>query len=139
MFEIKGVSADVIAAFSTRSVEIEAALGERGTSREAASAAEKQVAALDTRQAKVAADQASLVAHWRKTADPARFDPRTRLAPVREATANAAHATGGAAHAMAAKREVAPAAHTHGERHSDISVVAFHAAPGPDGVGKGQK
>src|SRR3546814_16478709 len=64
MFEIKGVSADVIAAFSTRSVEIEAALGERGTSREAASAAEKQVAALDTRQAKVAADPASLVADW---------------------------------------------------------------------------
>src|SRR3546814_13656238 len=44
MFEIRGVSADVMAAFSTRSAAIEAALGERGTSREEASAAEKQVA-----------------------------------------------------------------------------------------------
>ena len=34
MFEIKGVSADLMAAFSTRSAEIDAALGERGTSRE---------------------------------------------------------------------------------------------------------
>src|SRR3546814_8338682 len=82
MFEIKGVSADVIAAFSTCSAEIEAALGERGTSREAASAAEKQVAALDTRQAKVAADQASLVADWRRTADRAGFNSEARLALV---------------------------------------------------------
>src|SRR3546814_13001349 len=34
LFEIKGVSGDVIGAFSTRSAEIEAALGERGTSRD---------------------------------------------------------------------------------------------------------
>ena len=65
MFEIKGVSADVMAAFSTRSAEIEAALGERGTTREEASAAEKQVAALDTRQAKMAIDHGALVADWR--------------------------------------------------------------------------
>jgi conjugative relaxase-like TrwC/TraI family protein len=52
MFEIKGVSPEVLDAFSKRSADIEAALGERGTSREAASAAEKQVAALATRQAR---------------------------------------------------------------------------------------
>src|SRR3546814_6028244 len=46
-----------MAAFSTRSAEIEAALAERGTSRDAASAVEKQIAALDTREAKVAADR----------------------------------------------------------------------------------
>src|SRR3546814_6749441 len=61
LFEIKGVSAEVMAAFSTRSAEIEAALAERGTSRDAASAVEKQIAALDTREAKVAADHVSLV------------------------------------------------------------------------------
>ena len=45
MFEIRGVSAEAMAAFSTRSAEIEAALGERGTTRDEASAAEKQAAA----------------------------------------------------------------------------------------------
>lgn len=85
MFEIKGVSEAAMAAFSTRSAEIEAALGERGTSREEASAAEKQVAALDTRQAKVAADQAFLVADWRDTADGAGFNAEARTALVREA------------------------------------------------------
>ena len=49
LFEIKGVSDEVMAAFSTRSAEIEAALAERGTSRDAASAIEQQIATLDTR------------------------------------------------------------------------------------------
>jgi conjugative relaxase-like TrwC/TraI family protein len=62
MFEIKVVSADVITAFSTRSAEIEAALGKRGTSRAEARAAEKQVVALDTRQAKVATDHGAPIA-----------------------------------------------------------------------------
>lgn len=136
MFEIKGVSADVMAAFSTRSAEIEAALGERGTSREAASAAEKQVAALDTRQAKVAADQASLVADWQKTADRAGFDPGTRLALVREAKANAASATGISEQTKAAERAVAHAADKLGERQSVFSVAALHEEAGRVGLGK---
>ena len=87
MFEIKGVSGDVLAAFSTRSAQIEAALGERGTSRNDASAAEKQMAALDTRQAKVAADPAALVADWRETASRAGFGPEARLAMMGQAEA----------------------------------------------------
>src|SRR5690606_28695021 len=82
LFEIKGVSAETMAAVSTRSAEIEAALAERGTSRDAASAAEKQIAALDTRDAKNAADHASLVAQWRETASSAGFGPATRLAVI---------------------------------------------------------
>src|SRR3546814_16312977 len=79
-----------MAAFSTRSAAIEAALGERGTSREEASAAEKQVAALDTRQAKGTTDHGTLVADWREIADRAGFDADVRLALVREAGARAA-------------------------------------------------
>src|SRR3546814_11063883 len=74
MFEIKGVPAGVMAAFSTRSAAIEAALGERGTSREEASAAETQVAALDTRQAKGTTDNGTLAADWREIADRAGSD-----------------------------------------------------------------
>jgi len=136
MFEIKAVSADVMAAFSTRSAEIEVALGERGTSREAASAAEKQVAALDTRQAKVAADQASLVADWRQTADQAGFGSEARLALVSEAKSNAVSATGLAEQAKAAERAVAHAADKLGERQSVISVAALHEEAGRVGLGK---
>ena len=136
MFEIKGVSADVMAAFSTRSAEIEAALGERGTSREAASAAEKQVAALDTRQAKVAADQASLVADWRQTADRAGFNSEARLALVSEAKSSTLSATGLAERAKAAERAVAHAADKLGERQSVFSVAALHEEAGRVGLGK---
>lgn len=136
MFEIKGVSADVMAAFSTRSAEIEAALGKRGTSREAASAAEKQVAALDTRQAKVAADQASLLGDWRQTADRAGFDSEARLALVREAKSNAVSATGLADQAKAAERVVAHAADKLGERQSVFSVAALHEEAGRVGLGR---
>lgn len=136
MFEIKGVSADVMAAFSTRSAQIEAALGERGTSREAASAAEKQVAALDTRQAKVAADQASLVADWRQTADQAGFSSEARRALVSEAKSNAVGAMGLGEQAKAAERAVAHAADKLGERQSVFSVAALHEEAGRVGLGK---
>ncbi|KTE03487.1 exonuclease V subunit alpha [Sphingopyxis sp. H038] len=136
MFEIKGISADVMAAFSTRSAEIEAALGERGTSREAASAAEKQVAALDTRQAKFAADQASLVADWRRTADRAGFSSEARLALISEAKSNAVSASGLAEQAKAAERAVAHAADKLGERQSVFSVAALHEEAGRVGLGR---
>src|SRR3546814_13937588 len=103
MFEIKGISGEVIGAFSTRSAEIEAALATRGTSRDAASALEKQVAALDTREAKVAADHASLVSDWRETASGAGFGREARLAMAR------------GAEAKDADPDPRPAIHTQGE------------------------
>ncbi|OWQ98214.1 MobF family relaxase [Sphingopyxis witflariensis] len=135
MFEIKGVSADVIAAFSTRSAEIEAALGERGTSREEASAAEKHVAALDTRQTKVATNHGVLVADWRETADRAGFDAEARLALVREAKAQAANAIH-LPDPSIADRAVVHAAAKLGERQSVFAVAALHEEAGRVGLGK---
>ena len=140
MFEIRGVTDEVMAAFSTRSTEIEAALGERGTSRDSASAAEKQMAALDTRQAKVAADPASLVADWQETASEAGFGPEARLAMVRDAEAVAAskdhHAIVEMQGDSAASRAVAHAANKLGERQSVFSAAALHEEAGRIGLGK---
>lgn len=135
MFEIKGVSADVMAAFSTRSAEIEAALGERGKSREEASALEKQVAALDTRQAKVATDHSALVADWRATADRAGFDAEARLALVRDAEGSAASGVR-LPDPSNADRAVSRAADQLGERQSVFSVAALHEEAGRVSLGK---
>jgi len=136
MFEIRGVSAEVMTAFSTRSAAIEAALVERGSSREEASAAEKQVAALGTRQAKMAVDQASLIADWRATADQAGFDTDARLALVREAKSNSVVAARVAEQMNAAERAVAHAAEKLGERQSVFSVAAVHEEAGRVGLGQ---
>lgn len=138
-FEIKGVAGTVIAAFSTRSAEIEARLGERGTSRVAASAAEKQMATLDTRAAKVAGDHAALVAEWRETAGKAGFGPATRLALIAQAQARAAspaHQVEWATRATMADRAVAQAADKLSERQSVFSAAALQEEAGRLGLGK---
>lgn len=139
LFEIKGVAGEVIAAFSTRSAEIEAKLGERGTSREEASAAEKQMATLDTRAAKMAADHATLVGEWRETASKAGFGPATRLALIEQAQARAAspaHRLEMATQATMADRAVAYAAEKLGERQSVFSATALQEEAGRMGLGK---
>lgn len=140
MFEIKGVSGEAMAAFSTRSAAIEAALGERGTTREEASAAEKQIAALDTRQAKVSADQGSLVKDWRETADKAGFGSEARLALVNTANEKAASPEHKADIAMrgdmAADRNIAHAAEKLGERQSVFSVSDLQEEAGRVELGK---
>lgn len=140
MFEIRGVSNEVIGAFSTRSAEIEAALAERGTSRDAASASEKQIAALDTREAKTAGDHAALVADWRATASGAGFGPEARLAMIAQAEAKAADPAHRATIVMqgesAAARAVAHAADKLGERQSVFSAAALQEEAGRIGLGK---
>ena len=139
LFEIKGVSEKVMDAFSTRSAEIEAALEARGRSRDMASAAEKQVAALDTRQAKMASDHASLVANWRDTASEAGFGAEARLEMVRTAEDKAAHPdhhADMAIQAMMADRAVAHAADKLGERQSVFAATALHEEAGRFGLGK---
>ena len=140
MFEIKGVSTEAMAAFSTRSAAIEAALGERGTTREDASAAEKQIAALNTRQAKVATDHAALVKDWRETADRTGFDAETRLALVNTAEAKAAsleHQAGISLRGdMAAERAITHASEKLGERQSVFSASDLQEEAGRAGLGK---
>lgn len=139
LFEIKGVSAEVIATFSTHSAEIEAALAERGTSRDTASAVEKQVATLDTRQAKVATDHASLVADWRETASKAGFGPNARQAMIEQAEAKAADPSRRAdmdRQTTMADRAVAHAADKLGERQSVFSAAALQEEAGRIGLGK---
>lgn len=141
LFEIKDVSAEVIGAFSTRSAEIEAALAERGTSRDTASALEKQIATLDTREAKVAADHASLVADWRETASGAGFGAAERMAMIEQAQAKAADPAHRTTIDMqgddsAAARAVAHAADKLGERQSVFSAAALQEEAGRIGLGK---
>ena len=113
---------------------------ERGTSRDAASAAEKQIATLDTRQAKVAADPAALVADWRETANGAGFGPDARLAMVRDAQALVASKDHRATIDMQgdriAARAVAHAADKLSERQSVFSVAALQGEAGRIGLGK---
>ena len=140
MFEIKGVSGEALAAFSTRSAQIDAALDERGTSREGASAAERQIAALDTREAKAATDHATLVRGWRETADSAGFGEGSRVGLVNQAKAIAANADHSATITMqgdnGATRAVAHAADKLGERQSVFSAAALQEEAGRVGLGK---
>jgi conjugative relaxase-like TrwC/TraI family protein len=140
LFEIKGVSAEVMATFSTRSAEIEAALAERGTSRDAASATEKQIATLDTREAKISVDHAGLVADWRETASGAGFDAAARLAMIEQAETKAADPVHRATIEMqgdgAAAHAVAHAADKLGERQSVFSAATLQEEAGRIGLGK---
>ena len=62
-FEIAGISRDQILAFSDRSKEIEKALKDKGLTRGTSSAAERNVANLDTRQSKIR-DQSQEDLRW---------------------------------------------------------------------------
>jgi conjugative relaxase-like TrwC/TraI family protein len=90
-FEIKGVPAETLKAFSERAAQIEAHLAERGKTLGTATAAEKQMATLDTRVGKEASDRAELVADWRATADAAGFNRLARTGMVATAEARAAN------------------------------------------------
>ena len=140
MFEIAGVPEAVATALSVRTAQIDARLEDRGTSREKASAAEKQIAALDTRQAKVAVDHATLVTDWRATADAAGFAKAERIALVESAEARAASPEYRQSLAegqdRAAQHAVAFAADKLGERQSVFSESALHEEAGQFALGK---
>jgi conjugative relaxase-like TrwC/TraI family protein len=140
LFEIKGVSADAIKAFSERAAQVEARLAERGQTRESASAAEKQIAALDTRAVKEEVNRADLVKEWRATADAAGFDHVKRLALVEQAKAVAAHADHApllaAQGEITAHRAVTFAAEKLGERQSVFSAADLEKEAGRFGLSK---
>lgn len=140
MFEIKGVSEDVVRAFSERAGQVEARLAERGKTRETASGEEKQVAALDTRDAKRSVNRGELVKDWRATAEKAGFGQEARQELVAKAEARAACAGHGSAidaeGKLVASRAVAFAAENLGERQSVFSAADLEREAGRIGLGK---
>jgi conjugative relaxase-like TrwC/TraI family protein len=139
LFEIQGVSADAIRAFSERAAQVEARLAERGQTRETASAAEKQIAALDTRAVKENVNRAELVKDWRETADCAGFDQVARLALVAKAEITSAQIdhsmTLAATGEITAHQAVAFAAEKLGERQSVFSAADLEKEAGRFGLG----
>ena len=139
-FEIAGVPETASAALSIRTAQLDARLEERGTSRAKASAAEKQIAALDTREAKVTIDHAKLVSDWRATADGAGFAEPDRRALVSAAAQRAASPEHRTAQAdgqdRTVQQAVAFAAEKLGERQSVFSESALHDTAGQFALGK---
>lgn len=140
MFEIRDVSEQVVRAFSERAGQVEARLAERGKTRETASGEEKQVAALDTRDAKKSANRGELVKGWRATADKAGFGPEVRQELVAKAEARAACADHGSAidaeGKLVASRAIAFASENLGERQSVFSAADLEREAGRIGLGK---
>ena len=136
MFEIAGVPDKVIETLSQRTAAIDARLAERGTSREEASAAEKQIAALDTREAKTHADIRELRADWRATADAKGFDSGARDRLVADARQRAAQAEVTASPEMLAGQAVAFAAAKLSEREAVFSASTLAREAGDFVFGK---
>ncbi|MDZ4138003.1 MAG: MobF family relaxase [Erythrobacter sp.] len=140
LFEIRGVPAAVIRAFSERAAQVEARLAERGQTRATASAEEKQIAALDTREAKQSLERGELVANWRAEADAAGFGMDAREALVtasKEAAANSEHGSALAAQGqIAAHQAVALAAASLGERQSVFAAAELEKEAGRYGLGR---
>ncbi|MBA4040419.1 relaxase domain-containing protein [Novosphingobium sp. NBM11] len=140
LFEIKGVPAAVIRAFSERAAQVEARLAERGQTRATASAEEKQIAALDTREAKQSLERGELVANWRAEADAAGFGKDAREALVaasKEVVASLEHGSALAAQGqIAAHQAVALAAATLGERQAVFAAAELEKEAGRYGLGR---
>jgi conjugative relaxase-like TrwC/TraI family protein len=140
LFEIEDVPAAVIRAFSERAAQVEARLAERGQTRATASAEEKQIAALDTREAKQSLERGELVSTWRAEADAAGFGKGAREALVavsKEAAANSEHGSALAAQGqIAAHQAVALAAANLGERQSVFAAAELEKEAGRYGLGR---
>ncbi len=69
LFELAGVPKHAIEVFSSRSAEVNEALQEKGLNRDTATAAQKEKAALSTREKKQALDHVQLKAEWQNLAN----------------------------------------------------------------------
>lgn len=77
-FELKEVGKAERELFSSRSLQIERELERMGLTRETATAEQKQIAALNTRQSKQELDRSNLMVEWRDQARAAGFEPAQR-------------------------------------------------------------
>ncbi len=77
-FELREVSQAERELFSTRAKQVEAELAKLGKTRETATAEEKQIATLNTRQSKQELDRANLLKEWREQARAAGIEPGPR-------------------------------------------------------------
>lgn len=136
MFEIAGVPAKVIEALSQRSAAIDARLAERGTSREEASAAEKQIAALDTREAKSHTDHKTLRGEWRATAQAKGFGEAAQARVIAEAEYRAREGQLSASTAILATRAVAWAAAKLSERQAVFAASTLAREAGDYAFGR---
>lgn len=138
-FEIAGFGDETLEAFSQRSAAIEARLAERGKNRAEASAAEKQVAALDTRQTKETVPHAELIGAWREAADAIGWDEQARKGLIAQAETRRNSVANNVeqefARELTADRAVAQGAAMLGERQSVFSTTALHEASGRFGMG----
>ncbi len=137
-FEIAGIDENILTAFSNRSAAIEARLAERGKTRKDASAAEKQIAALDTRQKKQKVTHSELIHEWRRIADELGWNEVARIQIIAEAKENAKQIEIGnnlnLAHIfekeVEADKALNQAIATLSERQSVFSTIALHEAAG---------
>lgn len=136
LFEIAGVPGKAIDALSQRTAAINARLVERGTSRAEASAAEKQIAALDTREAKTSADHRTLPADWRATADATGFDQGARDRLIGEAKERARSSEAIASPELLARQAVTWAAAKLSEREAVFSASTLAREAGDFAFGK---
>lgn len=132
-FELAHFTAKQIEAFSTRSQAIEAALAAQGRTRENASAREKEVATLATRQAKHDVDRAALRASWRDKSQALGIDyaPSPAVAaPGHDGRAEAARAAVAFAvahtterQAVASEAQLVRAALERGTGRTDLAAI----------------
>ena len=133
-FEIAGVPKAATEALSQRTAAIEARLAERGKTRAEASAAEKQIAALDTREAKASVDHRALRQEWRATADAAGFDQAARNRLMSEAETRSEESRRDPA--LLARQAVSFAAAKLSEREAVFSASTLAREAGDHAFGK---
>lgn len=138
MFELRDVPAEVSRMFSERAAQVEARLAERGQNRATASAAEKQIAALDTRATKQQLERGALLEGWRSEADAVGLNRPVREVLVRAAEDEARRAgrnllLAGEASALA-QSAVRFAAEKLGERQAVFSPVDLERDPNGQGA-----
>lgn len=132
-FELAGVPKEVLEAFSSRSAQIEAALASKGLDRESATAAQKDMLAIATRDGKQELTAEQLRGAWQIRAAELGFDGQTlQTQAQREALSNPTPGRMDAAAALAVESAMAKL----GERESIFSAGLLRQEAMQMAVGK---